>query len=219
MNLLLPCFLVHKKIASSGATMFHSRLKAVVLATCPLFVSTMMLTGAPTQTTEHLGQESAMQDSRPANCRVTLPSDGRFTPPKPYPAEPDSKGVFSFWFGTEKLWAVLPTDGTWQGLRPYSPVETSLRQKLFWWRTGYNWKTETQPPLKVTGRRIDGMAPALQASGASNGHKGQDWNSFMVVGIDIPTPGCWEITGHYEGQELSFVVWVTAARPSAPHTY
>jgi hypothetical protein len=199
--------------------MFHPRLKAVALATCPLFVSTMMLTAAPTQTTEYLGQVSATQDSRPVNCQVTLPSDGGFTPPKPYPAEPDSKGVFSFWFGTEKLWTVLPTDGTWSGLRPYSPAETSLRQKLFWWRAGYNWKTETQPPLKVTGRRLDGMAPAFQVSHASNGHNGEDWNSFMVVGIDIPTPGCWEITGHYEGQELSFVVWVTAAQPPAPHTH
>jgi len=91
-------------------------------------------------------------------------------------------------------------------------------RKLFWWRTGYNWKTETQPTLKVTGRRLDGMAPPLQASDASNGYREQDWKSFMVVGIDIPTPGCWEITGHYEGRELSFVVWVTAARPPAPHT-
>jgi hypothetical protein len=199
--------------------MFHWCLRAVTVAAFPLFM--MVLTGVLPQKPELLGQmsstqENRTQDNRPANCRVTLPSDGRFTPPSPYSAEPESKGVFSFWFGTEKLWTVLPTDGAWQGLRPYSPEETSLRQKLFWWRTGYNWKTETQPQLKVTGRRLDGMAPALRASDASNGHQGQDWNSFMVVAIDIP--GCWEITGHYKGQELSFVIWVTAARPPAPHT-
>lgn len=185
--------------------MFHARLHAVGLATCPLFVCTMMVTTAPIQTIEHLGRVFATQDGRPANCRVTLPSDGRFTPPKPYPAEPDSTD-FSFWFGTEKLWTVLPADGRWGSLRPYSSAETSLRQKLFWWRTGYNWKTETQPTLKVTGRRLDAMAPAFHVSHAGNGHKGEDWNSFMVVGFDLPTPGCWEITGHYEGQELSFVV-------------
>jgi hypothetical protein len=31
----------------------------------------------------------------------------------------------------------------------------------------------------------------------------------MVVGIDFPTLGCWEITGHYEDDELTFVVWVS----------
>jgi len=30
----------------------------------------------------------------------------------------------------------------------------------------------------------------------------------MLVGVDIPTIGCWEITGRYAGHTLSFVVWV-----------
>jgi hypothetical protein len=188
--------------------MFHPRLGAIILATCPLLMSA----GGPPPT-EHLGQVVSKQDARPANCRVTLPADGRFAPPQPYPAEPDGEGAFSFWFGTEKLWTVLPTDRTWRGLRPYSSAETSLRQKLYWWRAGYNWKTEKQPPLKVTGRRLDGVAPPFQAS-AKNGYREEDWKSFMVVGIDIPTPGCWEITGHYKGQDLSFVVWVTSGGPA-----
>jgi hypothetical protein len=32
----------------------------------------------------------------------------------------------------------------------------------------------------------------------------------MVVGIDIPTEGCWEITGRYGSDELKFVVRVVA---------
>jgi hypothetical protein len=36
----------------------------------------------------------------------------------------------------------------------------------------------------------------------------------MVVGIFIPTVGCWKIKGRYNGAELSYVVWVTdSARP------
>jgi hypothetical protein len=31
-------------------------------------------------------------------------------------------------------------------------------------------------------------------------------NSAMLTGIDIPTVGCWEITGDYKGDKLSFVV-------------
>lgn len=29
-----------------------------------------------------------------------------------------------------------------------------------------------------------------------------------MVGIDIPTPGCWELTGTYEGASVSYVVVV-----------
>jgi hypothetical protein len=28
----------------------------------------------------------------------------------------------------------------------------------------------------------------------------------MLVGVDFPDPGCWEITGEYLGQTLTFVV-------------
>jgi hypothetical protein len=34
-------------------------------------------------------------------------------------------------------------------------------------------------------------------------------HAFMVAGIFIPTLGCWKITGHYRGEELSYVVWVS----------
>jgi hypothetical protein len=32
----------------------------------------------------------------------------------------------------------------------------------------------------------------------------------MVVGVDVPTAGCWEITGRYGSDELKFVVRVEA---------
>jgi hypothetical protein len=30
----------------------------------------------------------------------------------------------------------------------------------------------------------------------------------LVVGINFPTLGCWEITGRYRDDTLTFVVWV-----------
>jgi hypothetical protein len=30
----------------------------------------------------------------------------------------------------------------------------------------------------------------------------------LVGGIDFPTTGCWQISAHYENEELTFVVWV-----------
>jgi hypothetical protein len=30
----------------------------------------------------------------------------------------------------------------------------------------------------------------------------------MLVGVEMPTAGCWEITAQYDVDELTFVVWV-----------
>lgn len=113
-----------------------------------------------------------------------------------------------FWFGSDKLWTDLRADGTWQGLPHYTPESTSFRQKLFWWRQGYDWLAEPNPFLKVTGRRLDAPAQALASSQANGSYRHEDWESFMVVGIDIPTYGCWQITGRYGDDELTYVVIV-----------
>jgi hypothetical protein len=34
----------------------------------------------------------------------------------------------------------------------------------------------------------------------------------MLVGVYFPTPGCWEVTGEYKGQKVSFVVWLEAVK-------
>jgi hypothetical protein len=56
----------------------------------------------------------------------------------------------------------------------------------------------------AAGRRRDGF----QTTWATNGYH-PDLGSFMLGGVEIPAPGCWELTGHYKGYELSFVIWVT----------
>ena len=83
----------------------------------------------------------------------------------PYPV---MTGPHSFWFGTEKLWTLLPRDGTGAGLGHYRPTDTAFRPKLFWWREGYDWDNY-QPPLKVTGKRIDSPAPPLATDEHANG--------------------------------------------------
>lgn len=56
--------------------------------------------------------------------------------------------------------------------------------------------THTQPPN-----------PPMGAARATNSSRG-DIGPFMVIGVDIPTLGCWEITGQSAGAILRFVVWV-----------
>jgi hypothetical protein len=68
-------------------------------------------------------------------------------------------------------------------------------------------ETEPEPALTVTGRRLDAEAPPLLASIATNAYH-PDFGAAMLAGVSVPTLGCWEITGHYQGHELSFVVQV-----------
>lgn len=138
-----------------------------------------------------------------ASCPVTQPPRPSFIPPARYPAAPPSLYRGAFWYGTLALWTMLGPDGTWEGL-PHG--DGTYSQKVFWWRQA---KDQSEPQLTVTGTRIDGAAPPLVTSVASYGSR-DDIGSFIVVGIGIPALGCWRITGHAAGTDLSFVVWVAA---------
>ncbi len=144
----------------------------------------------------------------PQSCPVTQPPRRPFVPPSPYPSQTNPDG---FWFGSEKLWIQLPTDGTWKHLPHYNPTDAAFRQKVQWWRQGYNWRTESPPHLSITGRRLNSAAPSLatddQASAAGIGNRMGD-HASIITGIFIPTVGCWEITGGYKGDKLTFVIWV-----------
>jgi hypothetical protein len=109
-----------------------------------------------------------------------------------------------FWYGTPALWTKLDRNGYWWGL-PHG--ENGYTQKVFWWRDGYDWRSEPKPALTVTGRRIDEAAQPLVASAATNAFA-DDIGSAMLTGVELPAAGCWEITGHLKGVDLGFVVWV-----------
>jgi hypothetical protein len=142
----------------------------------------------------------------PPTCPITQPPLQEFVPPAPYPTKiaPDA-----FWLGSEKLWTGLSKNGTWRGYwgtEPDSGVRRKIYfEKVFWWRRGYDWRLENPPQLKVSGRRLDAPA-ALFVSNRANPAFLK--NPAMLTGIDPPTSGCWEITGNYKGDKLSFVVWV-----------
>jgi hypothetical protein len=137
----------------------------------------------------------------PDSCPLTMPQDPPFAPPPPY-SELAYEGYF--WYGSNELWVALPQNGVWSQL---SQDEHGYGQKLPWWREGYVWDEEPEPPLVVSGERLDGESPPLEASSA-NGSYAEDMGSAMMMGMNLPTPGCWEITGQYEDAELRFVVWV-----------
>lgn len=152
--------------------------------------------------------ESAHQP--PESCPVTRPPETRFVPPEPWPERTPSDQ--QFWYGSAELWIALPGDGVWAQL---------LRgEKVFWWREGFDGSVENRPALEMVGRRLDRPFGAVRLPGiagaeaeahspapATNAyHPSFHW--AMLTGFEVPTPGCWEITGRYDGEEVTFVVWV-----------
>jgi hypothetical protein len=81
-----------------------------------------------------------------------------------------------------------------------------FRDKLFWWREGYDPYSESKPSLKVTAERLDGNRQKFDIGDATNAIRAH--SSAMLVLIDVPTAGCWKITGRYADSELSYIVWV-----------
>ncbi len=156
----------------------------------PILIIVLLLSGCDF----HLpfDRAAAVLDS----CAVTRPPVPAFMPPG-YQSTP--QGVF--WYGSADLWVALPTNGIW-----YVQAH-NYTQKVFWGREGYVWTDELEPELYASLRRLDGPSDPPVVSRATNGFE-QTYGSFMLIGVDFPTPGCWEITGSYHGKELSFVVWV-----------
>ncbi len=151
-----------------------------------------------------LGFAAAVLLSIPAKteCLTTLPSN--FAPPAPYDSVhvPDNM----FWYGTDALWTALVADGTWH-LDNNVDKDHGYVTKLVFWRKGFNWRKELEPALTVIARRIDGDSPSVAVTGA-NAVYVTSKTPAMMTGLRIPIAGCWEVTGHYGGHLLSFVVSV-----------
>lgn len=153
-------------------------------------------------------EETAPHDTRPASCRVTLPSDGVFEPPSTVSVGP-SRTPDRFFFGTEDLWTVLPADGTWRGLVPSKPGDFVYSNKLFWFRSHAPF-LEQDGPVSVKGKRLNGPAPSFIETYDSISYPGEDGNAMIVMGMSVPVFGCWEFTGHYNDQNVTFTIWVTS---------
>ena len=147
----------------------------------------------------------------PDSCLVTKPGDQPFVPPPEYPKKL-SKDYF--WYGTDRLWLSLPTSGTWFGLGHYTPQDPTFRQKIMWWRNGLDLHADLRGKFKITGKRLDSDAPPLQSDPISGVSGGVFENGiikgppFIMSGVNFPTLGCWEVTGRFEEDELTFVIWI-----------
>ena len=172
---------------------------AALLISCP---GTSATPTKPPEKVESTSISKPVSNDFPEDCPVTLPDKILFEAPEPFSSTPPWPNFF--WYGSEHLWTVLPTEGSWSHL-PLNPE--GYTQKILWWSDLFSLKDEPEPALVVTGKRLDEEAPPLKTYGATNAFA-DDIGEAMLTGVDFPTHGCWEVTGQYKKAELSFVVWI-----------
>jgi hypothetical protein len=136
--------------------------------------------------------------SVPASCPVTVPGYNGFTPSEESPeGPPQSYGLV--WYGMPALWTMIPPEGqVWQ--RPHG-------DKFFWWSENYGYG-EWTPEIALTAVRTDGTGPTVEAGSPGTNGQHPDIGDFMLVGMEIPEPGCWKVTADYKGASLSYTMWI-----------
>src|SRR5262249_48877302 len=146
----------------------------------------------------------------PASCPLTRPPAVPFTPAG---ERTMGKNDDSFWLGTDKLWLSLPKSGERWGWAPRTPDHRTpnITAKIFWGSADFDYHKQEDYSLKVRGRRLDGDAPPPVVDKVTNALFKP--HAAILTGVYVPTPGCWEITGDYKGEKLSYVVWVYVYKP------
>ena len=172
-----------------------------------LFVLASFLFVPPFFLTKQRAEAQSAADRVPASCHVTLPADGEFVPPISLHV-PLSFPRGQFWFGTEKLWTILPIDGMWRGWRGAndSASDYAYSMKIPWFR--FHPAFSSKEPLTIRGKRLDGSAPSFSEVFWGNAFPREEDNAMIMGGVTIPTYGCWQITTQYRNQELIYTAWV-----------
>lgn len=138
-----------------------------------------------------------------ATCPVTKPAPP-FTAPPPAPASPPAR-YDEIWYGTRHLWTMLPPGGqVWTaGSLPHD--SQGIGQKMFWWSADWNLDSEPAPVITVSGVRLDGGG-TFGVAGGTNAIA--DFGAAMLVGVEFPFAGCWQVTAKYRNTSLTYVLWL-----------
>ena len=145
----------------------------------------------------------ATEHLRAAACLTTLSGDHQFTPPSPYDSLSVPDGMY--WYGTSAFWTRLAADGVWHTTGNVDR-NGGYVAKLFFWSRDFDWRKEPQPDLIITAQRLDADVPSTADSHASTIFIGG--KPAMMIGLHVPSAGCWQVNGHYGDHIVTFVVSV-----------
>ena len=145
----------------------------------------------------------------PNTCPVTVPPQPGLVPPDPYPPEPPFEQV---WYGTPELWTILDANGAvWRDL-PVGEGPHAVGDKTLWFSENFS-TAEAEDfsghaNIILTAVHLDGSAPTTVVQEGAVPSFNRDIKIFMLVGLGLPEPGCWEVTASYQGAELTYVLQV-----------
>lgn len=85
--------------------------------------------------------------------------------------------------------------------------------KTFWW--SLEWpgiRGEPEPALTVVGTRLDG--PGAFPAGLATNAARDDFREAILVGVQIPTAGCWQITPTFTFSPSALMVSADLLQPA-----
>jgi hypothetical protein len=98
----------------------------------------------------------------------------------------------------------------WRGL-PVGQGVHAIGDKTLWFSENFTTPRgedfSGNADITVTAVRLDGDArTVIQEGGVPSFNR--DIKNFILVGVGVPEPGCWEVTARYRGAELTYVLQI-----------
>lgn len=196
---IVPSMVEERLNRSATAGFSLPWVTGTVAAGLVLFLTAAVWFGGPaTRSPGAAPAGSAPGTSNPAEaCAVTRP-DPPFAAPSPYPASaPDDDAA---WYGSPQLWTMLALEGAVWEL-------PQLVEKTWWWSAAWDSGREPEPPITVSGTRLDGPG-TFTAGPGTNATSPDLGGEAMLVGVEFPSAGCWQVTAEYREATLSIVVLI-----------
>lgn len=157
--------------------------------------------GRPTPSPLAVGPSVGPSPTVPNSCLVTL----RLDDAGPLASQTASMSLPGSLvpYGLPGLWTTIPRSGSW-------PTSTSTSGgrfiRTFWYSSLWSMTDEPSPSISVSAGRFGGGQSVTGSAAVSA--RSRELGNSMIVSFDLPSGGCWEITGTYRGQSLSYVVWI-----------
>ena len=158
------------------------------------------------------GQTGAVQQAAPGqpHCAATIANGS--TPPGESPS-PDVHGNGRLWTLLNRAgkFAVAPESAP-EYLGPHGEIAVdgmllpngSVAIKAPWWRG-----PGVRGRIRLRARRLDARAPRVDRTVRPSGY---GLTGFQVMVLELPSTGCWKITGSAATASLTFVTLVERAR-------
>jgi hypothetical protein len=129
-------------------------------------------------------------------------------------SSPPGEGAGSDLHGNGKLWTLVNRDGRFVVAPESAPEffaadgvllpDGSVAIKAPWWRG-----PGVRGRIRLKARRLDAPAPVVDRTIRPSGY---GLTGFQAMGLELPTTGCWRVTGSAGTASLTFVTLVEHAR-------